>query len=317
MDIITLSPSKEAEREHLFFLYEEALPYFKKIEGRDPLPPLDSLQEILPDLPHSSECCFSIYYLDQIIGYLRLFEPSDTEIYILYFYISQNYRKLGFGSLVVKQLEKLYSQRNFKTAELLVSANNYSGLNFWRSAGFNQLTYVYPAESFETLAVELELLKELHMTAPKQTGLIPVTKENQHLAVFLQVTPEQQKAGLILSVPEAVKLAFDNPSAKQFFILLDSEVIGYTSMVFDNSIPEPNMRNWLWQFVIDKNYQNRGYATSALKNILQVFKANNAEIITLSTKPENRKALQLYQKFGFVSTGNWNGAEIILQRKSV
>lgn len=86
-------------------------------------------------------------------------------------------------------------------------------------------------------------------------------------------------------------------------------------MVFDEKIPEKDKRYWLWQLMIDEKYQQKGYARKALSLIIEkYFRRANVEVITLSTKSSNFKALRLYKSFGFQETGEMNGDEVILQK---
>lgn len=64
---------------------------------------------------------------------------------------------------------------------------------------------------------------------------------------------------------------------------------------------------------IDKPLQGKGYGHLALKEIIQYFKDNGADIITLSKKPSNKTALSLYHQFGFEENRAVNNEEIILK----
>ena len=92
MNIIRLSSSIKKERQELNNIFEEARPYFNQVEGRDPLPPLIDIQTIIPSIPKELTKCLSIYYLDQLIGYLWVWEESKTNIYILHLYIREKHR---------------------------------------------------------------------------------------------------------------------------------------------------------------------------------------------------------------------------------
>ena len=65
--------------------------------------------------------------------------------------------------------------------------------------------------------------------------------------------------------------------------------------------------------MIDSSLQGRGYGKAALKEIIQYFKTNCADIITLSTKESNTNALSLYHKLGFKENGDMNDEEIVLK----
>lgn len=144
--------------------------------------------------------------------------------------------------------------------------------------------------------------------------LLPVNETNACLGNNLSVTKEQIEAKLVLSIPEAIQEAYKTEFAEPYFICLNNEVIGYAAFVFDQTIPKEEDRYWLWQFTIDKGYQNKGYATKALKLIIEQFKNRGVPVINLSTKETNYNALHLYKKFGFSLTGNLNGDEIILKK---
>ena len=82
---------------------------------------------------------------------------------------------------------------------------------------------------------------------------------------------------------------------------------------WDEDNEDQEDKYWLWRFMIDKSLQGNGYGYSALKEIIQYFKDNGADIITLSTKPSNKKALSLYHQFDFKENGEMNDEEIILK----
>lgn len=65
--------------------------------------------------------------------------------------------------------------------------------------------------------------------------------------------------------------------------------------------------------MIDGSLQGNGYGRLALKEIIKYFKNNGADIITLSTKGSNKRALKLYHDFGFEENGDMNDDEIVLK----
>lgn len=289
-----------------------------KLRGREPLAPLIDINTVIPNIPKELVKCLSIRYLNHLIGYIWLFEKSETNYYILHMYVSKKYRKLGLGTLAVHELDNYYLDRGFLTAELLVSGSNYLGLKFWTSVGFDKIIYVEaPEENAVTSSVELELKKELNSYTQKQrVYLIPITDDNKILGQSLNVTDEQVEAKLILNVPEAIEAAEERPKcARPFFIRLNNTIIGYTAFVFDEEIGEERLRYWLWQFMIDEKYQNKGYASLALEEVIKYFKYKDVQYITLSTTPTNNNALHLYKKFGFYETGEMNDEEVMLQKK--
>ena len=68
----------------------------------------------------------------------------------------------------------------------------------------------------------------------------------------------------------------------------------------------------LCRFMIDRKYQGQGYGKQALSLIIEEMKNRfNCNEIYLSTDPENVRAKHVYEKFGFVSTGEiWYDEEL-------
>lgn len=74
----------------------------------------------------------------------------------------------------------------------------------------------------------------------------------------------------------------------------------------------------IWRFMIDSNYQGKGYAKKAMNCILDYiysYPFGKAEYCWLSYEPENTVAKSLYQSFGFEETGEYDGEEIISIKK--
>lgn len=146
--------------------------------------------------------------------------------------------------------------------------------------------------------------------------LVKVINENEYLKNSLDVTKEQREDNLILSVSDSLEVAKQNfEKARPFFIEINNKIIGFTMFAFDEEIENPTYRYWLWQFMIDKNEQGKGYGLLALEAIIDYFKNQSVEYVTLSTKPENKNAIHLYKKAGFKETGEWNNEEVIFQLK--
>lgn len=101
--------------------------------------------------------------------------------------------------------------------------------------------------------------------------------------------------------------------ARPFGIYADGKAVGFAMFAFDENNDDPHDKYWLWRFMIDKSLQGRGYGGAALKEIINYFRDNGAEEITLSTKESNVAALGLYRKFGFKENGEMNDDEIVLK----
>lgn len=137
---------------------------------------------------------------------------------------------------------------------------------------------------------------------------------NTDAVVALEVSDSQKQ--YIDSNKASLEAAAENKNvARPFAIYADDKLVGFTMFAFDVDYDDPNDRYWLWRFMIDKNWQGKGYGFSALEKMIEYFKNNGADHIRLSTKDTNTVALSLYHKYQFKETGEMNGEEMILELK--
>ena len=101
--------------------------------------------------------------------------------------------------------------------------------------------------------------------------------------------------------------------ARPFAIYAEGQIIGFTMFAFELTSSDPNDRYWLWRFMIDRNFQGKGYGSAALEKIIDYFRSHGADHILLSTKENNASALSLYHKYQFAETGEMNEDEIVLR----
>lgn len=139
--------------------------------------------------------------------------------------------------------------------------------------------------------------------------LKPVSGLNRETCISLKVSRDQEAyiASNEASLDEADRCA----AARPFAIYADGRMVGFTMFAFDEGYEDPGDRYWLWRFMIGQEFQGRGYGRLALKEIIAYFKEHGADHIRLSTKAGNRRAISLYQDFGFEETGEMNGEETV------
>ena len=84
-----------------------------------------------------------------------------------------------------------------------------------------------------------------------------------------------------------------NNTTNYFVLKLNSVIIGYISFsyIFENMDLE--------SIVIDKNYQNKGYASFLLNFLFNFALEHNIQNIFLEVRTSNAKAINLYTKNGF------------------
>ena len=141
-----------------------------------------------------------------------------------------------------------------------------------------------------------------------------INETNKDDVILLAVSNSQKQ--YIASNKESLETAEKEEYktiVRSFAIYADDNLVGFTMLAFDVDYSDTNDRYWLWRFMIDKNFQGKGYGFAALQKIIEYFISNGADHIRLSTKESNTAALSLYRRYQFEETGEMNGEEIVLQ----
>lgn len=82
----------------------------------------------------------------------------------------------------------------------------------------------------------------------------------------------------------------ENPLANHFVYEVNNKVIGFVSSYFDGEIIE------ILNFCIDPEFQSKGFGTKLMNDFFGELKANSS---ILEVRSSNKKAIGLYEKFGF------------------
>jgi diamine N-acetyltransferase len=149
--------------------------------------------------------------------------------------------------------------------------------------------------------------------------LVKVDTDNLDDLIKLTVNDYQKNfvASNIYSIAEAYATVAEGGFAQPFGIYADEEPVGFLMIGYfkkddedddedddEEETPDYVFENYLfWRFMIDKEYQQKGYGREALKlalDYIRTFPAGPAEYCWLSYEPENVVARKLYASFGFV-----------------
>ncbi len=123
----------------------------------------------------------------------------------------------------------------------------------------------------------------------------------------------------IVSLEEAKKFTNAFPMA----VLLSNskikdkkEIIG---LLFYEFISKDKTEFLIWDFMIDKKYQNRGYGKKVMNILMDFLKTNfNCRRVEIAYVKENNIVKKLYQSLGFVETGVENkDNEIVMEYYSI
>ena len=112
------------------------------------------------------------------------------------------------------------------------------------------------------------------------------------------------------SLAEAYANITNGRYAQPFGIYKGDKPVGFMMIGYNIADEEDDpekfpllVNNYLiWRFMIDKEYQNKGYGKEAMKlalDFIRTWPCGEAEYCWLSYNPENEIARKLYRSFGF------------------
>lgn len=130
-----------------------------------------------------------------------------------------------------------------------------------------------------------------------------VTAENWQEATGLKVGPEQ--ADFVPSVVLSLAKAYIKPNGVHYeprAIYVGEVMVGFYSFMFK---PHDTRVCYIGGFLIDRQHQGHGYGTAAMRDYIETVKKGfpDCEGVFLTVHPENTRAAEFYEQFGFEKTG--------------
>ena len=131
--------------------------------------------------------------------------------------------------------------------------------------------------------------------------LTNVTEENRAEAEALSVREDQKGFLAPASGILARESVYRDCGGRVFVIEDDGTVVG---LALVREFTDEPLGYDLQQFMIDKNYQGKGYGSAALALILEELRAERRfDHVEVCVKKEDAAAIRLYEKHGFTDSG--------------
>jgi ribosomal protein S18 acetylase RimI-like enzyme len=104
---------------------------------------------------------------------------------------------------------------------------------------------------------------------------------------------------------EQLKSEFLSPHSSFYLVRTENKLIGYCKLNFDQTNQElPKIKRVeVERIYLLQSYQGKKIGYFLMQNILEIAKKQNAAQIWLGVWEHNLKAIQFYQKFGFLIYG--------------
>ncbi|MDN4524500.1 GNAT family N-acetyltransferase [Fictibacillus fluitans] len=146
-----------------------------------------------------------------------------------------------------------------------------------------------------------------------------VDRENWEQAIKLKVKSEQVK--LVPSVAVSLAKVYIKPDGDEvnylpFSIYVNGRMVGF---IMHACVPETESMYWINGFLIDEQQQGKGYGKQALTEMISWIekKFPHSKETRLTVNRENHLAISLYEKLGYVPTGEEYDGEIVYRRRRV
>lgn len=150
------------------------------------------------------------------------------------------------------------------------------------------------------------------MTASKSKRpgitLRPITAQNWQRCIHLQLAPEQ--ASRLASNVYSLAQAYVDPGCTPRAIYAGEQMIGFVMTEFMKATGAYSIP----RFMIDLEWQGAGHGGQALQAVIDCLKRERPQApILISHTPDNLSARRLYERHGFVATGQQLHGEDVLR----
>lgn len=142
----------------------------------------------------------------------------------------------------------------------------------------------------------------------EEVRLENVTARNWRAVARLKLAPEQKN--LVASNLYSIAQSKFDPNAHPRAVYAGKELVGFLMYnVWEEK--DKTREASIYRFMIDREYQGRGYGRAALTKAFDEIRATpGVKKVSIGYMPENQIAKQFYASFGFVEVGTDEDGEI-------
>jgi diamine N-acetyltransferase len=142
-------------------------------------------------------------------------------------------------------------------------------------------------------------------------ALRPITQANwQQVYRLTKTLTDQQRRFVADNGYSMLEALYEPESFTPYAIYADETPVGFLMIGYDREAQQ----YWIDRFMIGGEYQRKGYGRDAMILALDLFKAMpNCDAVYISFVPENHAARRLYERFGFLDTGQIEYGELVFR----
>ncbi|MFB7159674.1 GNAT family N-acetyltransferase [Lysinibacillus sp. NPDC056232] len=216
---------------------------------------------------------------DVLVGAASAIDLMGLHTYEWSLVVIPTYRQKGIGTALVDVLQADLEERGAEGQLAVVIDGSPFGHTFIEKKGF---TYSFSEATLETKAESVELKHDIE--------IIPYTDEQEELIAVNSAAfgdlPEESE--------ELIASNTSTNGRKQWVARKDEEIVGIVTTARENEI------QWVTALAVHPNCEGQGIGTAMLSFIKDYASKIGAKIVMLDVEIDNRKALSVYEKVGFM-----------------
>ncbi len=142
------------------------------------------------------------------------------------------------------------------------------------------------------------------MDKKAKISLQEITEDSLSDLLSLEVADDQKH--LITNNAKSIAQAHFSRYSWMRAIYADNTPVGFVLLFLDPDTPHYE----IWRFMIDKDFQRKGYGRQAMEGIIQFLnELPDCKEVYLCYVPEKKNASCFFNSLGFVDTGAFHGNE--------
>lgn len=216
---------------------------------------------------------------DVLVGAASAIDLMGLHTYEWSLVVTPAYRQKGIGTALVKVLQAGLEERGAEGQLAVVIDGSPYGHTFIEKFGYS---YSFSEATLETKAEPVELRDDIQIApyAGEQTELIAIYSD-----AFGDLPSESE---------ELIAFNTSTHGRKLWVAHKDDHVVGTVTTAEENEI------QWVTALAVHPQYQGQGIGTALLSFSKDYASKQSAKFVMLDVEIENRKALSVYEKAGFM-----------------
>ncbi|MFJ7731358.1 GNAT family N-acetyltransferase [Lysinibacillus sp. NPDC097231] len=216
---------------------------------------------------------------DVLVGAASAIDLMGLHTYEWSLVVTPAYRQKGIGTALVEALQAGLEERGAEGQLAVVIDGSPCGHTFIENKGF---TYSFSEATLETRAESVELRDDIEIA--------PYAGEHAELiAIYGAAFGDQPEES-----EELISFNTSTNGRKLWLARKDGKIVGTVTTAQENEI------QWVTALAVHPHYEGQGIGTAMLSFSKDYASKIGAKIVMLDVEIENRKALSVYEKAGFM-----------------